>query len=126
MTTEELLIRDVQEEFSKSRSYFRVAKALGIGMAKVKAILADNTPVIERRKALFNGQGRPELRQYIVAIRHSDTPEWDNTSEEISEARSAYEAGTHEMCTGYDGDYTILYSIPRSIPQPRPGYFYAA
>lgn len=122
MSSEELLRRDVREEFAKSRSYFRVARALNIPMEKVKAILQDDTPPIQRREPMHGGEGRPEMRKYKVASKHVDTA-WDNTNSDIVLARADYELGTHEMTTGRDGDTIILYSIPRVQTTPRPGYF---
>lgn len=121
-TAEELLHQDVRVEFAKSRSYFRVARALGIPMEKVKAILGEDTPPIQRRQALFGGRGRPEMEKYIIATTHVDQP-WNNKDPEIAKGRFDYEAGTHEMMTGRDGDTLILYLIPRVKIDPRPNYF---
>jgi hypothetical protein len=119
--SEELLIRDVREEFAKSRSYYKVCRTLDLPMQKVKAILSqeDDTP---RREPVYGGRGRPELRQFIVATKGA-YEDWDLEDPDIVLMRADYELGTHEMCQGRDGDVIIQYSIPRVNKQPRVGYF---
>lgn len=96
----------------------------------------------------YDGFGRPSLRRYIVARcyiqpkeswdRGSDLPPetrstrhilgmrngvplggWDNKDPAIVEAREKHDAGTHEMCRARDGDWLILYAIPRKRPAVR-------
>lgn len=62
------------------------------------------------------------MQQFAVARKKADQP-WDNSVEAIDAARNAYEAGTHIMATGRDGDWLILYSIPQRRVTPRPGCF---
>jgi hypothetical protein len=123
MTAEEHLRQDVETEFKKTKSYYRVARALDLPMEKVKAILADyQPPAPPKREAVYGGQGRPEMRKYVVAKKQA-MEDWNNTDPDIAFARAAYEAGTHEMCSGRDGDTILLYSIPRTKKDPRPNYF---
>jgi hypothetical protein len=122
-SSQELFEQDVRDEFEKTRSYFRVARALNTTMEMVKSIIGDTVQPTKRREALFGGQGRPELRKFLVATRTSEQ-QWDNDEPDIQIARHQYEAGTHEMCTGFDGDTVLLYSIPRASPAtPRTNYF---
>ena len=68
--------------------------------------------------------GRPELRQYAIAIRRAFEfwpAEYDDA---IAAARLAYDAGTHVMCQGRDGPYIIQYLIPRQKRlEPGPAWF---
>lgn len=125
MTAEENLIEDVRAEYTKNRSYFRTATKLGLEIAKVRSIIQNNPVELTSsrvREAKYGGQGRPELRPYIVASRAAMS-DWDLDSPEIVKARQDYMRGTHEMVQGRDGDTIIQYSIPRAVSQPRPGYF---
>lgn len=101
----------------------------------VEGILCPNYP--ERNE----GMGRESLRKYIVARCYVQSPEdfargsplpadieghrhinanptarysgWDNRAAEIIEARRKYDAGTHDMVQARDGDWLIMYAIPR-------------
>ena len=114
--------------YQRLRSPFRVAGKLGMGTARVLQILADNPlaaslSTVSACVETHGGFGRPELVQYTVA-RKRPTPAWENDSPEIRLARKNYEAGTHELATGRDGDWLILYSIPRRAVAPgRSTYF---
>lgn len=114
---------EVIRELRKVRAPAKVARNLGIDLRSVLEI-ADKTGGSSRtsREEQFEGEGRPELRQFLVARKRAHH-EWDNEDPLIAQARADYEAGTHEMATGRDGDWLILYSIPRNRPQPRPNYF---
>lgn len=58
--------------------------------------------------------GRPELRRYRVSAKHTSWSTWPVVDQDkIDDARAKYEAGTHEMCQGRDGDWFVLYLIPR-------------
>ena len=70
--------------------------------------------------------GHPELRKYIIAYRHVFR-DWPKTSQEVlRDARQKFDAGTHEMCQGRDGDYIIQYLIPRLKPCKERGFFRAS
>jgi len=122
MTADEYLDQDIKEEFAKHRSIFRCARALGVTLDRVTQVVGEKNFQTEKRPAQYGGRGRPELEQFIVATKGADEA-WDNTQPELVDCRADYEAGTHEMCQGRDGDVTIQYSIPRTRNQPRPGYF---
>jgi hypothetical protein len=89
-------------------------------------------PPLPALPEINGGFGRPELQQFMISRKKvRDTwPELDCTI--ISTARLQYDAGTHEMCQGRDGDWIILYLIPRSVPAKRThqyfliadGYYY--
>lgn len=69
-------------------------------------------------------RGRPELRQYIVAIRHADAPGWQSSTM-LDNARRDYDAGMVELCQARDGNNIILYSIPRRVPVKRVHAYFA-
>lgn len=128
MTAEEV---EVLALYQKLRSPFKVANKLGLGTRAVLEILSNNpvaaslgtvSACVER----YGGQGRPELVEYLVARKHP-TGLWDNAEPAIRAARRAYEAGTHELTTGRDGDWLLLYSIPRKkAVKGRSNYFSVA
>ena len=107
---------------SCSGNYEMAASQLAISASTIRRI-----DIIYNKK--FNwtpeGLGRPELQQYIVAVRdREDTHTWDNTDQKIIEARMLHDAGIADMLTGNDGMNIILYSIPRPKPEvSRKNYF---
>ncbi len=119
------LERDVREQLSRHNSVFKTCNKLGITNV---AYVADIQAKMEKETAPdlggceYDGYGRPELRDRLVA-RSLATEVWDNTRPEVADAREKYEAGTHDMATGRDGPYLLLYLTPRAVVQPRPGYF---
>lgn len=121
----EKLKEEVIAEFKKHGSIFKTARRLGIDNVDfvadaVKGVEVDDTP--DTSTCEFEGFGDPNKRQYLVA-RGLATEVWDNSLPEIAEAREKFEAGTHEMATGRDGPWVLLYLFPRVVKQPRPGYF---
>lgn len=59
--------------------------------------------------------GQEWCRKYTIAIRHCENPYWPKEAEvRIEEARVKYEAGTHEIVTGRDDRWFILYLVPRA------------
>lgn len=118
----DLLVQDVKEAYAKTHSIFRVAKTFDITLEKVKDILGDFMPKVSKRESTYGGEGRPELRKYLVASKFVDE-QWDNLDISILDARQKFENGTHDMATGRDGDTLLLYLIPRAKVQPRPNYF---
>jgi hypothetical protein len=90
-----------------------IAAALGVPFQQEMK----DTPAPRRRvpPADLGASLRPD-RKYIVSRRHADNPVWPREDQrKIEDARALYEAGTHEMITGRDRDWFILYSIPRQI-----------
>lgn len=122
MLTPELR-EDIIRELRKFRSPSKVAKNLGLDIRLILPI-ADELSAAPRvvRSEQFDGMGRPELAPYIVG-RKKAWDRWDNQDPLIAQARADYEAGTHDMITGRDGDWLILYSIPVLKKKPRPNYF---
>jgi len=51
--------------------------------------------------------------KHIVAVRYCDGSWAISDQDKIDKAREHYEAGTHEMVTGRDRDWFVLFSIPR-------------
>lgn len=117
------LRKEIEIELRKVRAPAKVARNLGISLVDV-LIVSDDIGGISRhiRPATYDGEGRPELRQFMMARKRANVP-WDNDEPAIAEARRRYEAGTHTMCTGRDGEWLILYSIPLRKRDPKPDYF---
>lgn len=115
--------QDIIRGLRKFRSPSKVAKALGVDIRDVLPI-ADALAASPRisREEQFEGMGKPNLSDYIVA-RKKAWEVWDNGDPAVAAARANYEAGTHNMATGRDGDWFILYSIPQRKITPRPNYF---
>ncbi len=112
-----MTIRDeIIAELRKVRAPAKVARNLGVDIREVLKV-ADEIGGATRatRPEQFDGNGRPELLEFFVARKRAHVA-WDNTIPEIAAARAAYEAGTHDMVTGRDGDWLILYSIPLRWP----------
>lgn len=117
------LKEEIKNELYKHRSPSKVARNLGISIRDVLSVdeeLSGRPRIV--REERFEGLGRPELRQFTVARKRAMAV-WDVADPNIVEAREAYEAGTHDMATGRDGDWLILYSFPLRKSQPRPNYF---
>lgn len=117
------LLEDILLEYKRTRSPYKIAKALGIDTRVVWEVLEEHSDRLTTRIERFGGFGRPEMQQFMVARRMVSTREWDNQSPEIAVARQRYEAGTHNMMTGRDGGWLILYSQPNKRKVPRPNYF---
>lgn len=98
------------------RSPFKTARQVGVSINEVFEVLNKNTESLEKASERHGGMGRPEMQKYLVARRKVAVRQWDNSSEEIAEARQNYANGTHELCTGRDGPWLLLYSIPRQRP----------
>ena len=114
---------EIVRELRKFRSPSKVARNLGIDVRLVLPINDElsNSPRVQRQEQ-YGGFGRPELQQFIVG-RKKAWAVWDNNDPTIALARTNYEAGTHDMQTGRDGDWLILYSVPQGRVTPRPHYF---
>lgn len=117
------IIDDVLMEYKRTRSPFRTANLTGLDASVVWAIIEEHTDKLSAYPERNGGFGRPELESYIVARRKVTSRSWDNAEPAIADARLAYEKGTHELATGRDGGWLILYAIPRKKATPRTNYF---
>ena len=121
MTSE--LKTEIELELRKVRAPGKVSRNLGIDIRLVLEVADELAGTPRRvREEIYDGYGRPDIRQYLVGRKRA-TDVWDNTNPTIAAARAAYEAGTHDMATGRDGDWLLLYSIPQRKVTPRPDYF---
>jgi hypothetical protein len=108
---------EIARDLRKTRAPARTAKNL------VLDVMEDERQPRPFREEKYGGLGRPEIQQYIVD-RKRPWEIWANTTDPVLTARNQYEAGTHEMATGRDGDWLILYSIPRkTVAKDRQNYF---
>lgn len=119
------VVQEVLRVYRKTRnSPFKTSRICAVPVADVFAIVDQYKDKVESAQERYGGEGRPELYPFTVARRKANVPGWDNTDREIAIARANYEAGTHEMVTGRDGAWLILYSIPRrNKAKGREGYF---
>ena len=90
-----------------------IAGALGISPSELatNATPALTTPA--RRRQPPADIGKPYFLKYRVSVRHADWSMWPSDDQsKIEQARAKYEAGTHTMCQGRDGDWFVLYCVP--------------
>lgn len=111
------------DAYKRLKSPFRVAKLLTLDVQQVWDVIEENPERVAAVASRFGGDGRPELLPYLAARRKVSDPSWDNDSVEIQQARADFEAGTHNMVTGRDGNWLLMYMIPQERVTPRPDYF---
>ena len=100
----------VLSDLAKGRTLQRISRNYGLAPKVVREI-AGESKTSKFTVHSEDGLGRPKLRPFIIASRHVHEPWPEN--EEIRKAQLRYDAGMSEICTGRDGDYQILYEIPR-------------
>ena len=118
------LDKDILEEYAKHNSLFKTASKLDVTAEYVHSVV-EGAKVEEEpdtSSCKYEGYGDPEKRKFLVA-RKTAEGYWDNEIPEVAQARERYEAGTHDMATGRDGPYLLLYSFPRPVVSPRPNDF---
>lgn len=114
---------EIIAEYRRVRgSPFKVAKNLIIPVSVVWKVIDDAPDALSARVERFEGEGRPDLRPFIVAKKKVGTA-WNNDEPAVAKARSDYEAGTHDMMTHRDGSMEFLVSKPQRRVTPRPDYF---
>lgn len=115
---------DVLRNLIRTRSPFKTARKTGVDLRTVLRIQEEERGPRSTHEERHGGWGQPDLRDYVVA-RKKAWEAWKNDDPPIANARRDYELGIIEMTTGRDGEYLILYAIPREVEQPRPDYFSA-
>lgn len=132
MCGSEALVRQTETEPGEIRRIYeecggdleKVAQRLGVPYQDFitnhgLTLAAPSTLTVRRRtppetlgqRTRENGGPDPKL---IISCKHVDSPTWPKDDmPRIEAARRHYELGTHEMCQGREGDWFILYSIPR-------------
>ena len=114
---------EIARDLRKTRAPARTAKNLGYPIRLVIEVMEEERQPRPFREEKYGGMGRPEMQQFIVD-RKRPWEIWPNLTDPVLTARNQYEAGTHEMATGRDGDWLILYSIPRkTVAKDRQNYF---
>lgn len=109
------LIDDIQTELKSVRANpVRIATKFGVPASMIRFIMQETpSPTTKYVQHSDDGWGRYELRDYVVTRCVAGDGWGGNSVKAIAKARTDYDAGTHEMCQGRDGDFLILYSIPR-------------
>lgn len=115
MTSQTKSVREIYDE--EGGDLAKIATRLGISMTSVMQKVGSDTKLSLPVKQtppddLLNW--RPNWRPHLVAIRHNDAINWAPEDKvAIQKSRDRYEAGTHELCQRRQGEWTILYAIPR-------------
>lgn len=114
--------REILQSLLRTRSPHKTAKKTGYDISVVLQVYDAERNPHPPRKERWGGDGRPDLRQYLVAKKNA-WEEWDNNDPAVRELREDYEAGVRLMATGRDGNWLLLYGIPAITVTPRPGFF---
>lgn len=103
-------------------SLSRVARHLGLNYTSLRAAI--HRPAAQPEEQLDpQSMGRESLREYAVAAKPVDGAWPPCFRDALQRAREAYDAGTHEMVQGREGDWIIQYLIPRMHHVRRRDYF---
>ena len=93
--------------------YSKVARQYGLNFEALKARFAEDTGPL----------GREGIRRFAIAVKLHGRAWPAEFTAAIKDARAKYDRGSHELCQGRSGQYTVLYLIPRLVwTQPR-SYF---
>lgn len=84
----------------------------------------DDEPQPNRDKNGHLEVGRKSLRPKIVAVRLATSWWRPEDRDAIRNARKSYDAGTHILTTGRDGQWIVLYAIKRRKPVAPQSYFF--
>lgn len=123
----ETLIDDLRRELNGNRpNPVKIAARYGVPASMVRFIMQESpSPNTEFTKVSTDGWGRKELRPWLISRKASGDawPEADKAK--IEAARDDYDAGAVEVCQGRDGDFILLYRIPRKRPVKRIYQYFA-
>ena len=118
------IIAEVLASYRRLRSPYKVSRECGYDPRMVWAIIDQHAETLSLPQERFGGQGRPDLEAFLVAKIKPGSGGWDNTDPAIAAARQRYCDGTHDMATGRDGGWLLLYSIPlKKTLTARPDFF---
>lgn len=120
----------IDEEIRKTGNLSKVARDFDLNYAGLRARIEARTsreprPPRGPEPVNIGILGRPGLRHCVIAVKRDGDPYWPKKYREvIMQARTAYDAGTHEMATGLSQDgWVVLYLIPLERPVPPRIYF---
>ena len=113
---------EIATDLLKTRAPSRTSKNLGYDIKLILQVAEQENQPRSRYEEHNGGEGRADILVYRIA-RKKAWQVWNNDDPAIAKGRADYEAGTHEMATGRDGDWLLLYSIPRKKVDPRIDYF---
>lgn len=105
----------IEQLLREGRSFDFICKTLNVPEMLVRDIAIVR---LGRWVISADRRGRPELRKYIVTIRHVNGI-WSDFGV-IERARKDYDDGKVELCQARDGNNIILYAIPRGTRIKRP------
>lgn len=123
-TSRDHILRTLKTE---NYNYSKVAKAFGLPFDALRKHFPQNSHYqLEERIPLpsdIRDLAREPLRQFVIAVKPAGGAWPEKYKDVIAEARRKFDAGTHEMCQGKRGGWTIQYLIPRWVRVPRRRYF---
>lgn len=119
------LKQDILNEYAKHHSLYKTAQKLGVQINYIKSVIDSyefdqDEPTDE--ESIANHNGDPAKRRFLVGKILANSS-WDNSEPNIADARRKFEDGTHNLGTGRDGPYILLYCFPQIKRTPRPNYF---
>ena len=118
------IVEEVLNSYRRLRSPYKVARECGYEPRVVWAIIDQHADTVALPQERFGGQGRPELEAFLVARIKPGGTSWDNDDVDIARARQRFCDGTHDLATGRDGRWLLLYSIPlKKVVPARPDFF---
>ena len=118
------IVEEVLNSYRRLRSPYKVARECGYEPRVVWSIIDQHADTVALPQERFGGEGRPEMHIYLVARMKPGASGWDNEDGSIALARQRYCDGTHDMATGRDGRWLLLYSIPlKKAISARPDFF---
>ena len=121
LATKKMILEDLAKP---NADVSKIARVYGYPARMIRELLCSE-PAPATFEEQNGGRGRESLQKYIVSrtLAGAAWPELDR--EIIEKARLDYDAGVIEMCQGRDGDWIILYAIPRTKVTERHPYFTA-
>lgn len=108
------LIRQVGTEMSAET----IAKNFALPLRVVKAVLRGDVPpggyhVSKAIDDRFDGEGRPDIRRFLIARKSALTLSSWGSDPAILRAQQQYDAGEIDMAQGRSASYIFLYAFPR-------------
>ena len=93
--------------------YSKVSRQYGLNFEALKARFAE----------VIGNFGREGIRRFAIAVKLHDRGWPREFATAIRDARQKYDRGSHELCQGRSGKYTVLYLIPRLVWTKPRSYF---